>query len=87
MQVKQPTSQTRQRFLHRFSMLPVGFLFVFALHMINVVGADIRTIGSPNGRIRVDVRMPQPGTAERPRWEASIGGKRVLCQCSLGLET
>jgi len=51
------------------------------------VAADVRLLGSPDGRIQVAVHMPVAGTAERPRWAASFGGKPILTNCGLGLET
>jgi hypothetical protein len=60
---------------------------ILALHVFSVAGADLPALVSPNGLIRVGVRMPQPGTAERPKWEAAFRGKQILSNCELGLET
>ena len=60
---------------------------ILALLLPSVAGADVRALGSPDGRIRVEVRLPQPGTNERPVWEASFRGKPVFSNCAVGLET
>lgn len=43
-------------------------------------------LSSPDGRIRVSIQMPGPGSAERPRWSASFRGKPLLTGCGLGLQ-
>lgn len=75
-------------FLHCFQWCRMGLVgSVLALHVLSLAGADIRTLVSPNGMIRVGVQIPQPGTDERPKWEATFRGKQVLSNCELGLET
>lgn len=71
--------------LHRCCIRFLGS--ILAIVLPGVAGADIRTLVSPDGRIRVEVRLPEPGTAELPRWGASILDRPVLSDCALGLET
>jgi alpha-glucosidase len=71
--------------LRQFRTCLVGA--ALAVHLLKVGGADLPTLSSPNGMIQVEVRMPQPGTVERPKWQASFRGKPVLSNCRLGLET
>ena len=49
--------------------------------------ADIGPLQSPDGRIQVSIRMPEPGTRENPRWSASFHGKPILTNCVAGLQT
>ncbi len=49
--------------------------------------AQERLLTSPDNRIRVAIRMPAPGTTNRPVWSASFQGKPVLAGCGLGLQT
>ncbi len=42
---------------------------------------------SPDGRIRISIQMPEKGSAESPRWSATLGGKPILTGCGLGLAT
>lgn len=44
-------------------------------------------LSSPDGRIRVTIHPPAPGSPEAPRWSATLGGKPVLRDCQLGLQT
>lgn len=61
--------------------------FALSLALQSGATADLQTLGSPDGRIRVEARMPQPGTGERPSWGASFRGRPILSNCLLGLET
>lgn len=49
-------------------------------------GAGLRILSSPDGAIQVSLRMPEPGSDERPRWSAAFRGKPILTDCGLGLE-
>jgi len=44
-------------------------------------------LSSPDGRIHVSIRLPAPGTVERPRWSARFGARPILTECALGLHT
>lgn len=47
---------------------------------------DLRRVASPDGRIQVSIEMPA-AVAERPHWSATFGGKPILSNCQLGLQT
>jgi len=45
-----------------------------------------RPLISPDGRIRVSIQMPSPGSDERPFWSATFREKTILTNCWLGLK-
>jgi alpha-glucosidase len=42
---------------------------------------------SPDGRLDFSLRLPQPGSSERPHWSAVFRGKAIVSECQLGLQT
>jgi len=42
-------------------------------------------LSSPDKRLAVHVRLPEPGSKELPRWSATLHGKPLLQDCRLGL--
>lgn len=50
-------------------------------------GVESRSLKSPDGRIRVTVQLPAPGSIEGPRWSAAFRGKLLLTECGLRLQT
>ncbi len=42
---------------------------------------------SPNGQIKVSIRMPELGLHDTPQWSATFRGKPVLERCALNLMT
>lgn len=46
----------------------------------------MRTLTSPDGRIKVMIQMPHPGTTETPQWQATFKGKPILDRCRLSLQ-
>jgi len=42
---------------------------------------------SPDGRLELSLRLPQPASSERPQWSALFQGKAILSECQLGLQT
>ncbi|MCL5743938.1 MAG: glycoside hydrolase family 97 N-terminal domain-containing protein, partial [Acidobacteria bacterium] len=67
--------------------LPVMFAGLLAAGGAGAeVGRD-SVLGSPDGRIQVSIRMPAPGSTERPRWSATFRGMPILTRCGLGLQT
>lgn len=65
--------------------LQIGFL----LNAIAPVsGANhLNVLISPDSRIQMSIKMPEPGSLERPRWSATFRGKPILIDCGLGLQT
>lgn len=59
-------------------------LFCLLKIAVTINAAEVRTLNSPDGRIRVTIEFPEDG--RRPRWSASFRDKPVLAQCELGLE-
>jgi alpha-glucosidase len=49
--------------------------------------AEATKLISPDGRIKVSIQMPAPGSAESPRWSATFRGKPLVTECGLGLQT
>lgn len=45
-----------------------------------------RSLHSPDGRLVVQIRMPEVGSAETPRWSATLRGRVLLNHCRLSLE-
>src|ERR1051326_5765767 len=41
---------------------------------------------SPDGRLRVQIQMPSPGSSETPRWSATFRGIPLLSDCRLSLD-
>jgi hypothetical protein len=60
---------------------------VLAGKVFNVQAGETNLLSSPDGRLRVWIQMPVPGSVERPRWSATFRGKPLLSECSLGLQT
>src|SRR5262245_40533963 len=60
-------------------------LFSVALTPAAMAAGD-QLLKSPDGRIRVSIRMPTSGSTERPQWSLQFMGKQVLTNCSLGLQ-
>ncbi len=52
-----------------------------------LAASGAESLASPDGRIQVKVRLPAPGSSERPRWSATFRGEPVLTGCELGLRT
>ena len=50
-------------------------------------GESAHLLTSPDARIKVSLKMPAPGTLDRPRWSASFHGRPILTECTLGLQT
>lgn len=46
-----------------------------------------QALSSPDGRIQVSLRMPSPGSTDRPEWSATLGAKPIVSGCRLGLQT
>lgn len=44
-------------------------------------------LSSPDGRLRVSLVMPTPGSMEHPYWSATFRGNPILAKCRLGLQT
>ena len=66
------------------------FLLAGLLPAAGLLGAsanDRKPLSSPDASIQVSIRMPAPGSAERPRWSATFRGKPLLTECGLGLQT
>jgi len=63
----------------------VGLLLTAVV--LETEAGEINRLSSPDGRIKVSVQMPSPGTLERPRWSATFHGKPILTECALGLQT
>src|SRR2546425_11726249 len=55
--------------------------------VLDTEAGETTRLNSPDGRIKISVQMPSPGTLERPRWSASFHGKPILTECALGLQT
>lgn len=49
--------------------------------------STMQVLRSPNGLIRVEIRTPEAGSGEVPRWELSFRGERRLEGCQLDLVT
>ena len=49
--------------------------------------ADGCRLTSPDGKLKVSIQMPRPGSDERPTWSATFHGKPLLTDCELGLQT
>src|ERR1051326_1116530 len=41
---------------------------------------------SPDGRLRVQIQMPTPGSSDTPRWSATFRGAPLLHDCRLSLK-
>ncbi len=67
--------------------LPVLCGLLLAASVGNAGAGDIHLLNSPDGRIRVSIQMPAPGSVERPRWSATFHAKPILTDCGLGLQT
>jgi alpha-glucosidase len=63
----------------------IASLWVAGVH--DTEAAEIYLLNSPDGRIKVSVQMPSPGTVESPRWSATFHGKPILTDCALGIQT
>jgi alpha-glucosidase len=48
---------------------------------------EVQVLTSPDGRIRLEITLPEPGSVERPHWSATFHGKPLLTGCGLGLQT
>ena len=71
-----------------------GFTIAAALLWSTIAGSqtlaqdgELEALQSPDTRIRVSIRMPAPGAAQKPRWSATFRGNPVLKDCELGLQT
>jgi alpha-glucosidase len=64
-----------------------GLLLAAAANLHRCEGAETRSLVSPYERIKVEIRMPAPGSDEKPQWSARFNGKPILKDCGLGLET
>ena len=62
-------------------------LVVLALAVLTVRAAGADVLASPDGRIRLAIEVPGPGSNAVPRWSASFRGMLVLANCALGLQT
>jgi alpha-glucosidase len=67
------------------SALALGVPMMLGLFLADA--GEVSSLASPDARIRVSIQWPAPGAAERPRWSASFGGKQILSDCGLGLQT
>lgn len=65
--------------------LMIGLLLAGSL--FDAKAAEVSLLASPDGRIKVSIQMPAPGSVERPRWSATFRGKPILTECGLGLQT
>lgn len=52
----------------------------------NAQAKTIEVLQSPDARIQVSIRMPDPKSEEKPRWSATFRGKQVLEDCEIGLQ-
>jgi alpha-glucosidase len=65
--------------------LLIGLLAAASVHA--APAGEVNALSSPDGRIRVSIRMPVPGSIESPRWSAAFRGEPILTECGLGLQT
>src|SRR5436190_8938594 len=66
--------------------LLLGIGLAFAGWASAAAGAENHLLESPDGRIRVSIEFPAPGSTERPVWSATFLGNQMLTNCNLGLE-
>src|SRR5438093_8107107 len=85
--MKAPRSNSAARALQKGVWLSVLIGLLRVAGVLDTEAGEIKVLNSPDGRIQVSVRMPAPGTVERPRWSATFHGKPVLKECGLGLQT
>lgn len=70
--------------MKQFLVSPFSFLCVLQMAIATNAAADIRTLSSPDGRIRVTIEVP--GGKQKPRWSATFQERPVLANCELGIE-
>ena len=63
----------------------IGWLLITTVTCANA--ATVEFLASPDGRIRIAVQFPKPGSGDRPQWSASFRGQPILSGCGLGLRT
>src|SRR4051812_28508009 len=68
-------------------LLTLAFGIAPALSDSSAWAGERRPLSSPDGRIKVLIQMPTPGSGEKPTWSATFRGKPFLDGCRLGLET
>jgi hypothetical protein len=76
-------------------VLPKAFSFSLPILIIGLGAPNassahergVHSLTSPDGRIQVSIRMPTPGSRERPQWSAQFRGRPVLADCETGLQT
>src|SRR5579872_3449236 len=80
---------SKRVFILRYqSCLVVALLWSLIAPNIGLAQTDqSQALSSPDGRIQVLLRMPAPGSTDRPEWSATFGGKRIVSGCRLGLQT
>jgi len=64
--------------------LPIAILLITASEANGAVAVTDYRLESPDGRIRVSIQMPRPGSV--PLWHAMFNGKLMLTNCALGLQ-
>jgi alpha-glucosidase len=78
---------TLLRLRHLKRVVCIFFYSPFIALVFNAVAEEVHVFNSPDSSIQVSIRMPVPGSQERPRWSASFRGNRILTDCGLGLQT
>ena len=69
------------------SLLPIATLLVLVPVMPTRAAAlEVPPVESPDGRVRVSLEMPAPGSKAPPAWSATFRGRTLLTDCALGLE-
>jgi alpha-glucosidase len=63
----------------------IGFVVVVCAIGLRAGNASLLT--SPDGRIKISIEMPAPGSAQDPRWSATFRSKTILSDCRLSLRT
>src|ERR1051326_2229162 len=66
------------------SAITLGVLF--ALSAFPAEAGEAHSLTSPDGRIRISIKWPAPGSAGRPSWSATFQGKPILRDSQLGLQ-
>ena len=62
----------------------LSFFCVLQAAIATSAAVDIRTLSSPDGRIRITIEFA--GAGQKPRWSATFQERPVLLNCELGIE-